>query len=68
MPDLFHIDDYDKCMLYGNETLYCTVKFQLYPENPDNSSRIWQIIQVTQSYEFLKNNKQCFPGDQYETE
>lgn len=46
MPDLFHLDDYDKCMLNKETALYCTFSYKLEPLNSDN--RIWDLIQVTQ--------------------
>jgi hypothetical protein len=46
MPPLFHLDNYDSCMLHGDEALYCMVTIQLFPINPNNTSKIWKIIEV----------------------
>ncbi|CAH1371478.1 unnamed protein product [Tenebrio molitor] len=49
MPPLFHLDNYDSCMLHGDEALYCMVTIQLFPINPNNTSKIWKIIEEVSS-------------------
>lgn len=44
MPTLFHLDDYDGCMLLGEKALYCTFSYQLEPL--EESNEIWEIIKV----------------------
>lgn len=46
MPPVFHIEDYDTCMLMGEKALYCYIKFKLKPIESVNESRIWKVIKV----------------------
>jgi hypothetical protein len=46
MPTLFHFDDYDHCMLEGDNALYCAITYQLHPKNSENISETWNLIQV----------------------
>ncbi|XP_064215010.1 nose resistant to fluoxetine protein 6 isoform X2 [Tribolium castaneum] len=46
MPNVFHFDEYDNCLLSQNDSLYCSITFQLYP-NENNSSAIWKLIEKT---------------------
>ncbi|KAJ3659719.1 hypothetical protein Zmor_011393 [Zophobas morio] len=53
MPEVFHLDDYDRCMLHGPDALYCSISFQLYPKTAENASDTWKVIEKvsnTQSY------------------
>ncbi|KAJ3653003.1 hypothetical protein Zmor_018924 [Zophobas morio] len=47
MPDIFQFEDYDKCLYHSIEAdpTYCTFTLQLRPEKPENSTKIWKIIQ-----------------------
>ncbi|KAB0804319.1 hypothetical protein PPYR_01289 [Photinus pyralis] len=47
MPDLFHLDDFDRCLMLGKNALYCTVKLQIAPIRNSTNLRIWKIIQKT---------------------
>ncbi|XP_063924365.1 nose resistant to fluoxetine protein 6-like isoform X1 [Zophobas morio] len=55
MPDLFHLDDYDKCLYYSShkDPTYCSLIVQLLPENCGNMSedinRAWNTIQKVSS-------------------
>ncbi|KAJ3652185.1 hypothetical protein Zmor_018173 [Zophobas morio] len=55
MPDLFHLDDYDKCLYYSShkDPTYCSLIVQLLPENCENMSevinRAWNTIQKVSS-------------------
>ncbi|XP_063924707.1 O-acyltransferase like protein-like [Zophobas morio] len=60
IPDLFHFDDYDKCLFYTshNDPTYCSLTIQLLPENTRNVSdsinRAWTTIQKnTESASYL---------------
>lgn len=46
MPDLFHMDDFDKCMSLEDEALYCSITYEVQPLDPDNKSQVWNVIQV----------------------
>ncbi|XP_063923191.1 nose resistant to fluoxetine protein 6-like isoform X2 [Zophobas morio] len=57
MPPLFHMDDFDTCMSYGENALYCAIEFQLSPKNLHNTSEVWKIIQKTlSSTEYFKHD------------
>ncbi|XP_050518257.1 nose resistant to fluoxetine protein 6-like isoform X4 [Diabrotica virgifera virgifera] len=43
LPDLFHQDNFDKCMLFGDEALYCNFEYELEPLNNENA--LWKTIQ-----------------------
>ncbi|XP_072399998.1 nose resistant to fluoxetine protein 6-like isoform X2 [Diabrotica undecimpunctata] len=43
LPDLFHQDNFDKCMLFGDETQYCYFEYELKPLNNDNP--MWKAMQ-----------------------
>ncbi|XP_063923012.1 nose resistant to fluoxetine protein 6-like [Zophobas morio] len=45
MPEVFHLDDYDRCMLHGPDALYCSISFQLYPKTAENTSDAWKVIE-----------------------
>lgn len=45
-PLIFHNDNYDHCMLRGDEALYCLVTYELKPVDPSNISYIWKTIEV----------------------
>nr|CAH7730472.1 unnamed protein product [Callosobruchus chinensis] len=47
-PPVFHIDDYDTCMLLKHK-LYCHVNFQLQPVDKDKPSPVWNTIQKVSS-------------------
>ncbi|CAH1371462.1 unnamed protein product [Tenebrio molitor] len=49
MPTLFHFDDYDHCMLEGDNALYCAITYQLHPKNSENISETWNLIQKVSS-------------------
>ncbi|CAH0550012.1 unnamed protein product [Brassicogethes aeneus] len=49
MPNLFHLDDYDKCMLLQNRALYCSITFELEPLDAENPSEIWKIVKSVSS-------------------
>ncbi|KAJ3652186.1 hypothetical protein Zmor_018173 [Zophobas morio] len=55
MPDLFHLDDYDKCLYYSShkDPTYCSLIIQLLPENygimPEVINRAWNTIQKVSS-------------------
>uniref|UniRef100_A0A6P7GPX5 Nose resistant to fluoxetine protein 6-like isoform X2 n=1 Tax=Diabrotica virgifera virgifera TaxID=50390 RepID=A0A6P7GPX5_DIAVI len=50
MPTLFHLDDYDECMLLNEKALYCTFRFELQPLSVDNVSDIlWIVLQNVSS-------------------
>jgi hypothetical protein len=53
IPTLFHLDNYDNCMLYGNQALYCMVTLQLLPTNPNETSKIWKTIEVSVDFCFV---------------
>lgn len=60
MPDLYQMDDYEKCLglqndFESNEALYCLVNTQL---KPDNNSELYRYI-----HEFSMNKKQHFRHD-----
>lgn len=46
MPELFHMDNYDRCMLRGDESFFCSFDYQLEPLDFNNVSDTWKIIQV----------------------
>ncbi|KAF2888954.1 hypothetical protein ILUMI_17219, partial [Ignelater luminosus] len=45
MPSVFHMDDFDQCMVLGEEMLYCFVTTELRPTNPKQPSQVWKIIE-----------------------
>ncbi|KAF2884302.1 hypothetical protein ILUMI_21864 [Ignelater luminosus] len=45
MPPLFHLDDFDRCMILGEKALYCSITAQLEPIDAKHPSRVWKIIQ-----------------------
>ncbi|KAK5647499.1 hypothetical protein RI129_002391 [Pyrocoelia pectoralis] len=47
MPELFHLDDFDRCLMLGKNALYCTVQMQIAPIRNASNSRVWKIIQET---------------------
>ncbi|KAJ3650137.1 hypothetical protein Zmor_021845 [Zophobas morio] len=49
MPPLFHFDDYDRCMLRGDDSLYCSITFQLYQNESSNVTEIWNTIEKISS-------------------
>ncbi|KAJ8927036.1 hypothetical protein NQ314_020599, partial [Rhamnusium bicolor] len=52
MPQLFHQDNYDKCMLLKDEALYCTFTYELQPLKVNNVSETWKIINKVSSDRF----------------
>ncbi|XP_030766859.1 nose resistant to fluoxetine protein 6-like isoform X2 [Sitophilus oryzae] len=60
MPELFHLDNFDHCMLNQNEALYCTFTYQLRPL--DKNSLIWNIIQNVSSSPQNYNHTQLRHG------
>ncbi|CAH0550013.1 unnamed protein product [Brassicogethes aeneus] len=44
IPELFHMDNYDKCMLMGEKAFFCSTQYNLEPLNPQNASKTWRII------------------------
>lgn len=49
MPPVFHLDDFDRCMVLGEKAYYCTVTAQVAPLDPKNPSEVWKTIQVRKS-------------------
>ncbi|XP_072381146.1 nose resistant to fluoxetine protein 6-like [Diabrotica undecimpunctata] len=49
MPTLFHLDDYDECMLLKKKALYCTFRFELQSLSTDNVSDIWIVLKNVSS-------------------
>ncbi|XP_030766793.1 nose resistant to fluoxetine protein 6-like [Sitophilus oryzae] len=47
MPELFYMDNFDQCMLHGDEALYCFFTYELKPTTDNNV--IWNIIQNVSS-------------------
>ncbi|KAK9874063.1 hypothetical protein WA026_002418 [Henosepilachna vigintioctopunctata] len=45
LPPVFEVDNFDRCMLLGDEALYCTIDFQLAPEDAKNPTETWKKIQ-----------------------
>ncbi|XP_030766855.1 O-acyltransferase like protein-like [Sitophilus oryzae] len=45
MPDLFHQDNFDKCMLLKDQAFYCSFTYQLEPLDRSNPPEVWGIIQ-----------------------
>ncbi|XP_050518259.1 nose resistant to fluoxetine protein 6-like [Diabrotica virgifera virgifera] len=43
LPDLFHQDNFDRCMLLGDKTLYCYFEYELEPINNENP--MWITMQ-----------------------
>ncbi|XP_060519216.1 O-acyltransferase like protein-like isoform X2 [Cylas formicarius] len=50
MPDLFYLDNFDKCMLYGDRALFCSFRYTLEPIDGQNVSEVWKIIQNVTSH------------------
>ncbi|VEN42015.1 unnamed protein product [Callosobruchus maculatus] len=48
-PPVFHIDDYDTCMLLKHK-LYCYVHFQLQPNDKNKPPPVWNTIQKVSSH------------------
>lgn len=48
MPDVFRLDNFDRCMLYDNkfDTTYCSLTFTLHPKNDTSESQVWKTIEV----------------------
>ncbi|XP_050498907.1 nose resistant to fluoxetine protein 6-like isoform X3 [Diabrotica virgifera virgifera] len=44
LPDLFHQDNFDRCMLFGNKTLYCCFEYELEPLSNENP--MWKAMQA----------------------
>ncbi|XP_066150437.1 nose resistant to fluoxetine protein 6-like [Euwallacea fornicatus] len=44
IPNLFYYDNYDNCMLLGDEALYCLVHYELEPLDKESPSEIWGLI------------------------
>ncbi|KAK5647259.1 hypothetical protein RI129_002151 [Pyrocoelia pectoralis] len=49
MPELFHLDNFDRCMMLGENALYCMFQMQLSPLEEGSNVQIWQTIQRTTS-------------------
>ncbi|XP_049824719.1 nose resistant to fluoxetine protein 6 isoform X2 [Aethina tumida] len=45
MPDVFYMDNYDKCMMRGDESFFCSFDYHLEPLDSKNISDTWRIIQ-----------------------
>ncbi|KAF5301327.1 hypothetical protein FQA39_LY10725 [Lamprigera yunnana] len=56
VPELFKLDDYDRCLMLKKEALYCTVTIQLIPAE-NSTSEVWRTI------EELISNKKNFRHD-----
>lgn len=50
MPELFYLDDYDRCMLNKDKSQYCNFVYQLEPINSENSSEVWKIVHVSEIF------------------
>ncbi|KAJ8938257.1 hypothetical protein NQ318_001790, partial [Aromia moschata] len=46
MPPLFHLDDYDECMLLREDGLYCKFTFELQPLQLEKQNHIWNVVSV----------------------
>lgn len=55
LPDLFYTENYDTCMLYGDEAFYCSFTFELEPIDADNPSETWQLLDVSTCFFFKYN-------------
>ncbi|XP_049824760.1 nose resistant to fluoxetine protein 6-like [Aethina tumida] len=49
MPPVFHLDDFDRCMLLEEKALYCTISLNLQGLNPNSPSKSWEIIKAASS-------------------
>ncbi|KAF5301328.1 hypothetical protein FQA39_LY10726 [Lamprigera yunnana] len=56
VPELFKLDDYDRCLMLKKEALYCSVTIQLGPAK-NYTSKVWRTI------EELISNKKNFRHD-----
>ncbi|XP_017771936.1 PREDICTED: uncharacterized protein LOC108559236 [Nicrophorus vespilloides] len=45
MPPLFHLDDFDGCLTLKSDSLYCYATVQLAPNDEENVSKTWKIIE-----------------------
>lgn len=62
-PVIFYNDNYDHCMLRGDEALFCSITYKLNPLNTSESNDVWKTIEVSRLYivlnwieNLLKNN------------
>ncbi|KAB0804823.1 hypothetical protein PPYR_01793 [Photinus pyralis] len=51
MPELFHLDDFDRCLMLGENALYCTFKMQLAPLDEAADLKVWETMQELNSSE-----------------
>ncbi|KAK9878650.1 hypothetical protein WA026_023100 [Henosepilachna vigintioctopunctata] len=49
LPAIFEQDNFDRCMLFEDEALYCSVEFHLKPLDTHKPSLAWQKIQELNS-------------------
>ncbi|XP_045475059.1 nose resistant to fluoxetine protein 6-like [Harmonia axyridis] len=45
LPPVFDADNFDRCLLFEDEALYCFVEYHLKPLDPKNTSKTWNNIQ-----------------------
>ncbi|XP_050294047.1 nose resistant to fluoxetine protein 6-like isoform X2 [Anthonomus grandis grandis] len=57
MPELFYLDNFDQCMLKGEDALFCTFTFTLGPLG-NSSDFVWNIIKN------ISSNEQNYRHDQ----
>ncbi|KAF2884301.1 hypothetical protein ILUMI_21863 [Ignelater luminosus] len=43
MPPIFHLDNFDQCMVLGEKALYCSISIQLEPVDSKHPSQVWKI-------------------------
>lgn len=56
MPPIFHLDDWDRCMLLQEDAFYCNIRYDLEPLDQTNHSKIWSIIDVKSLFFEIKFN------------
>ncbi|KAJ3652943.1 hypothetical protein Zmor_018866 [Zophobas morio] len=49
MPQLFKFDDFYQCLYRQEDTSYCLVSIKLNPENPANTTKVWNVIKDVSS-------------------
>ncbi|CAG9821312.1 unnamed protein product [Phaedon cochleariae] len=49
MPDLFFLDNYEKCLALGKQAVFCTLNFELQPLVENETNNLWNIIKNVSS-------------------
>lgn len=54
IPEIFHYDNFDRCMMLDDDALYYSVTYELQSLNNETLSETWLTIQVSYSQKCFK--------------